>query len=80
MATLKDEIVIIKNSTGYVKGSFWIKSADNDGIVVKYLKDKGDGTADRQEKFIELKKSEAKTIPKYKNRTAVSTIMVNDPQ
>lgn len=80
MATFKDEITIIKNSTGYVKGSFYIKSADDDGIVVKYLKDKSDGTSDRQEKFIELKKSEAKTISKYIDRTAVSTIMVNNPQ
>lgn len=80
MAKVKDEITTIKSSEGYVGGSFLIKSADNNGMVVKWLKDKGDGTADRQQKFIELDKSEAKTIPKYGDRTAVSIIMVNNPQ
>ena len=79
MAEVKDEIQTIKNSPGYVNGSFVIKSADDHGMVIKWLKDLGDGTADRQQKFIELKKSEAKTIPKYRNRTAVSTIIVNNP-
>jgi len=79
MATLKDEITNIKNSTGYIGGSFFVKSADDNGIVVKWLKDKGDGTADRQQKFLQLKKSEAKTVSRFKDRTVMSTTMVNNP-
>ena len=79
MATLKDEITNIKNSEGYIGGSFFVKSSDDDGIVVKWLKDKGDGTADRQQIFLQLDKSEAEAIIKLEDRTVVFSIIVNNP-
>lgn len=83
MATLRDKIQDIKNSTGYIAGSFIIKSADDDGLVAKWLEenaDPGDGTANRKQRFMQLKKSEAKTILQYRKRTVLYTIDVNDPQ
>lgn len=82
MATVKDEIQNVKNLTEYVKGSFYIKSADDDGMVIKWLEENAsptDGTSNRKERFIEMKKSESKTIPRYRKRTAVYTVDVNNP-
>ena len=79
MATLKDKKDAIIAGENYVAGSLIIKAADNYGVVLKWL-EKGtpNTTADRKERFIELDESEA-NIAKYDDRTAVSTIDVNDP-
>ncbi len=81
MATLKDKKDVIKNGPNYVAGSLIVKAADDCGVVLKWL-EKGtpDTTADRKERFVELDETEAKTIPAYDDRTAASTIDVNDPQ
>ncbi len=79
MATLKSRYAAIKNETGYIAGSIFVKSADDDGVVVKYLIDAGGGKANRKEKFFGLDRSEGKTIPRYRNRTVISETEVNNP-
>lgn len=79
MATLKSKFIAIKNETGYITGSIFIKSVDDDGAVIKYLINAGSGRADRKEKFFGLDPNEKKSIPKYRNRTVISEIIVNNP-
>lgn len=78
MATLKDKSEEIKALNDYVSGSLKVKSSDDSGTVLKWLKDKGDGTADRQEKFFATDTEQA-DIP-YEERTVTNEIVVNDPQ
>lgn len=78
MATVKDEKDLIIADPKYVKGSLIVKSADDCGLVLKWLETDTVG-ADRKERFIELNETE-KNIPAYDDRTAVSKIDVNNPQ
>lgn len=78
MATINDEKVLIKGGGNYVPGSLIVKSADDCGIVFKWLETNG-ATADRKQCFIELDEAEA-DILKYDDRTAVSKIDLTNPQ
>jgi len=80
MALIKDTMDTIEQGTDYVTGSLIIKSFDDRGVVLKWLEDNGLGSADRKQKFITLDESEALTIPKIEERTAVSEIMVSEAQ
>jgi len=77
MAKLKDEFQTIRDLSDYIGGSLFIKSSDDTGTVVKWLKDKEDGTADRQEKFIQTDNTQL-NLP-YAERDVITTIMVNNP-
>jgi len=78
MATLQDEMDTIEGGTDYVPNSLIIKSFDNNGLTFKWLESNVSGTADRKQKFIELDESEATTIIKLLDRTAVSSIMISE--
>ena len=77
MSKLKDELQVIRDLSDYVGGSLIIKSSDDNGTVVKWLKNNGDGTSNRQQKFIQTNDTE-KHLP-YVDREVVSTIIVNNP-
>ena len=77
MSKLKDEFQTIRDLPDYVKGSLIVKSSDDNGTVLKWLKNNGDGTSDRQQKFIQTDNSQ-KGLP-YNDRDVVATIIVNDP-
>ena len=77
MATIQDKIDAIEALSDYVANSLFLKSFDECGVVFKWLKDKGDGTADRQQKFFGTDTDDKeKPIPQ---RTVVSDVYVNNP-
>jgi len=82
MATFKDEKDIITGGDDYIAGSLIIKAHDDNGIVLKWLEENAspsDGTSNRKERFIELDPTESEAKPAYDDRTAVSTININNP-
>jgi len=80
MATIQDKINTIEDGADYVPNSLIIKSHDNKGCVLKWLESNQSGTGDRKERFVELDETEATTVLRLFNKTAVSDIDVNDPQ